>query len=244
MNMGITGRLPLPWGEMAYGRRQGQGRPLLFLHGTGCAGADWAPTLAALTERSCLWLDFRGHGQSAVPGASFTLDDLAQDVLALLAALELWDVWLVGHSLGGMVALAAAQRSTRVAGLALLEGWTRLDVVAQAYDAATHLYGHLSAEAVARIREQYEQTRARFAPAQWEHFWCSVQRADAWEYLETTPLPILEVYGALGARPDAQAHLAIPQRPNIAWVWLQGAGHYLPHERPEDVAAICRHWLG
>lgn len=241
--MQTCARLALPWGEMAYGWRPGQGRPLVLLHGTGCAGADWAPVLEALPERACLWLDFRGHGQSAVPGGLFTLDDLAGDVLALLETLELRDVWLVGHSLGGMVALAAAPRSRRVAGLALLEGWTRLDVVAQAYDATTHLYGQLPPEAVARIRAQYERTRSRFTAQQWEHFWRSVERADAWDYLQATSLPILEVYGAWGARPDAQARLAVPQRANIAWVWLRDAGHYLPHERPTEVAAICRNWL-
>ena len=99
------------------------GTPLLFLHGTGCDLTDWASVIERLpgSQRS-IALDFRGHGQSSVPTKPFTLANLADDVLHLVHAIEIQEAVLVGHSLGGMVAMEVARRSSRVIGLVLLEG--------------------------------------------------------------------------------------------------------------------------
>ena len=54
--------------------------------------------------------DTRGHGRSPVPRGSWTLDDLADDLVALLDRLEVERAHLVGLSLGGMTALRVAAR--------------------------------------------------------------------------------------------------------------------------------------
>ncbi len=232
--------LAMSWGQLAYEHHRSAGTPLLFLHGTGCDAADWEQTLAALPEDTH-WLaaDFRGHGRSAVPTEPFVLGDLADDVLCLVASCGLASVCLVGHSLGGMVAMAAAGRSPHVCRLVLLEGWTRLAVMPRAFD-DRRFYGALPPAAVARIRAKHDATRARFALALWDHFWASVERFDARDYLARASIPIVEVYGARGRYPDAERNLDVPARPNIRWVWIESAGHYLPHECPQEVAGICR----
>jgi pimeloyl-ACP methyl ester esterase len=85
---------------------QGDGPPVLLLHGWSRSSADFAPLAARLSVRHrVIRPDLRGHGRSA-PGR-FTLDDLAWDVTALAAALDVREATLVGWSLGAQVALAA-----------------------------------------------------------------------------------------------------------------------------------------
>jgi pimeloyl-ACP methyl ester carboxylesterase len=94
--------------------------PLVLLPGTGLTARDWdvvAPVLA--TRREVRAVDLRGHGESDRPG-TYSITLLAQDLVGLLdrAPEPLLD--LVGHSLGGLVALrVAAARPRRVRRLVL-----------------------------------------------------------------------------------------------------------------------------
>jgi 3-oxoadipate enol-lactonase len=230
-------RLRLNWGNAFYADSGGDGSPLLFLHGTGCDSRDWDRVVAKLPGARAVRMDFRGHGRSDVSSARFTLDDLAEDSLALIDRLDLTDVLLVGHSLGGMVAMAAASRSDRVGGLVLLEGWTRLRGV-NAFGPG-RFYGGLDRRRIEAIRRKDAKTRARFDPAAWAHFWESVEAFDASEFLASARIPVLEVYGARGRIGSTRARLMIPDNPRIRLEWIPDSGHYLPHERPDDVARLC-----
>lgn len=91
----------------------------------GSLGSDlsmWDPQLPDLSARfRVLRADLRGHGRSPVQDGPYTLDDLVDDVLALLDRLSLARVHLVGLSLGGMVAMRlAARHPGRVGRLAVL----------------------------------------------------------------------------------------------------------------------------
>ena len=234
----------MPWGEMTYADSSRDGFPLLFLHGTGCDSTDWAGVHRNLSRRlRLISLDFRGHGQSDVPAAAFTIGDLVGDVLYLLNDLDLRSALLVGHSLGGMVAMEVARRSSQVAGLVLLEGWTSLSAASRAFDTG-RTYGTLSEDAIVRIQEKSSETRARFAQGNWVRFWDSVQRFDAYVYLRSAQIPIVEAYGAMGRHERTAANLKVPRNPLIEWIWISNAGHYLPHERPVEVADACMHGLG
>src|SRR5204862_3181347 len=59
-------------------------------------------------------LDQAGHGESGKDRKAWTLDSLAGDVQAVVKALDLKRVILVGHSMGGPVALAAAKKMPKV----------------------------------------------------------------------------------------------------------------------------------
>lgn len=94
--------------------------PLLLLHGTGMTAQDWdavAPALAR--DREVRAVDLRGHGESNRPG-TYSIALMAHDVIALLDVTTEPAVDLVGHSLGGLVALrVAAARPERVRRLVL-----------------------------------------------------------------------------------------------------------------------------
>ncbi len=227
------------WGEMAYRDSGELGYPFIFLHGTGCDASDWTSVIEKLpSEQHYIALDFRGHGRSAVPTQSFTLADLAEDVLYLINHLGLQKAVIVGHSLGGMVAMEVARRSSRIAGLVLLEGWTSLSSAGSAFDAG-RFYGSLSQISISQIQRKAKETRDRFRSEIWDDFWESVKNFDAYAYLEQARIPIYEVFGGMGRNDSTQKKLRIPPNPNIRWVWIPNAGHYLPHECPIEVAETC-----
>lgn len=234
-----TEHLPTERGRMAFRRQSGSGVTLVFLHGTGCDASDWEPVFRALPPgQPWLALEFRGHGHSDVPTRAFTIHDLAADVAGALEQLSIDRAILVGHSLGGMVATTVAAQCDRVAGLVLLEGWTSLST-ANALG-PDRMFGNLSAETERVIRDKATATRARFAPEVWEAFWASVQRLDAHAWLAGARIPIWSVFGAMGRTASTEDALRIPPNPRIQRVWIENAGHYLPHEAPTEVARICR----
>ncbi len=100
----------------------GQGPATLLIHGLGGFAESWRETLAALEPHSrVIAFDLPGFGQSAKPNRPYTLGFFARVVDELLEALEVERVRLVGHSLGGGVALAFALACPdRVERLALL----------------------------------------------------------------------------------------------------------------------------
>ena len=84
---------------------QGQGEPLLFLHGLGSQGEDWgfqvpffAPHYRVVT------VDLRGHGESDKPAGPYSVSMMADDVVGLLDALKIESAHIVGLSMGGMIA--------------------------------------------------------------------------------------------------------------------------------------------
>ena len=102
--------------------REGDGRPLLLLHGLGEATPPYPP--AALDAwRGPIWgLDFTGHGASTVPvGGGYTCELLMADVDTALA--HLGEVTILGRGLGAYVGvLAAGARATVVRGAILTDG--------------------------------------------------------------------------------------------------------------------------
>jgi 3-oxoadipate enol-lactonase len=92
--------------------------PLVLLHALGENATSWDAVAERLAPHfSLLTLDLRGHGVSDWPG-TYSHELIRDDVVGVLDALGLRDVVLVGHSLGGVVALLVAmQRPDRVARL-------------------------------------------------------------------------------------------------------------------------------
>lgn len=231
--------LAMTWGTMAFDDAGGPGPALLMLHGTGCDSRDWDGVIGELPRTlRVIPMDFRGHGGSTAPTAPFSLEDLASDVLVLADRLGLASFNIVGHSLGGIAAMAAAARSKAVAGLILLEGWT--NVAAYGAFAGMHHYGNLDAAAVRQIKTKANRVVGKFPPATWDHFSRTVRSYEGYPFLQGAKIPVQEVYGDAGRLPDTERRLCIPSNPNITTAWIPGAGHYLPHEAPREVARICR----
>lgn len=88
----------------------GVGSPVLMLAGIASDGASWGPLLPYLdTEHELVRMDNRGAGQTKYDGP-ISADQILDDAEALLDHLQLHRVRLLGHSMGGMLALRLAER--------------------------------------------------------------------------------------------------------------------------------------
>ena len=101
---------------------EGEGSPVLFLHGFGGDRQGWLFNQGAIAQsRATCALDLPGHGGSAKEVGDGSLAFLTGAVVAFMDALEMERAHLVGHSMGGAVALALALRHRpRVASATLL----------------------------------------------------------------------------------------------------------------------------
>ncbi|MQY04267.1 alpha/beta fold hydrolase [Actinomadura macrotermitis] len=102
----------------------GQGAPILFLASWVLNADMWEYQIPFFVENGyrCIALDRRGHGRSDRPRDGYDLDTSADDIAALLEHLDLRDVTLVGHSMGGAEAARYLARhgEERIARVALV----------------------------------------------------------------------------------------------------------------------------
>lgn len=104
-------------------RWPGAGTPIVFLHGGQMTSVSWAPYAQTLSSRDVYAVDIMGDAGRSEPTVRITCaTDLAAWLDATLAGLRIERAHLVGHSLGGFVALStAAYRPDRVSSLVLLD---------------------------------------------------------------------------------------------------------------------------
>ena len=92
--------------------QSGQGRPIVFLHGLLSSSYLWREVTPALTYRNTIYsLDLMGFGLSEKPpSVEYSLDTYVGQLSVFLESLEIADPILVGHGIGGRIALAYALR--------------------------------------------------------------------------------------------------------------------------------------
>jgi pimeloyl-ACP methyl ester carboxylesterase len=89
--------------------KEGSGPALLLLHGLGCDHTTWQPVIQALSRRyTVIAPDLLGHGRSDKPRADYSVGGYANGMRDLLTVLGIDKVTVVGHSLGGGVAMQFA----------------------------------------------------------------------------------------------------------------------------------------
>lgn len=136
-------------GTRIHFRDWGTGRPIVFVAPWGLCSDWWDIPVISLCERGwrCVTFDRRGHARSEDPCHGYDFDTLADDIAAVMDALDLQNVVLVGHSLGGaeVVRYLTRHRSRRVAHAVLIAPTTpkgKTDV-----EKLKHDLPHLAAEA-------------------------------------------------------------------------------------------------
>ncbi len=115
-------------GVNLYWESHGRGSPIVFVHPIATSRYFWSQQLFAFAaEHRVITLDLRGHGLSGKPGSGYGIDELGEDVLAVMNDAAAGNVTLVGNSLGAMAALATALDAPgRVGALVAVSGTTNL----------------------------------------------------------------------------------------------------------------------
>jgi 3-oxoadipate enol-lactonase len=107
----------------------GEGRPILLLHGLGLDHSIWLP-MASLYQDQAMFImpDLRGQGKSELGVGDGSLEQQADDMAAVLDCMRVEKAVLAGHSMGGYLALAFAERHPeRLAALILVTSHTGAD---------------------------------------------------------------------------------------------------------------------
>lgn len=87
----------------------GRGQPIIFLHSWVGSWRYWVPMMDVVAERYRAYaLDFWGFGESDRSQGAFTIDEYRDMVVAFMDKMGISRANLVGHGLGGMVAISAA----------------------------------------------------------------------------------------------------------------------------------------
>lgn len=87
----------------------GNGQPLLFIHGLGSSTQDWELQVKEFSRTyQVITFDLRGHGQSDKPAGPYSLPMFAADTAGLLKSLDVKSAHVVGLSLGGGIAFQLA----------------------------------------------------------------------------------------------------------------------------------------
>ena len=134
----------------------GQGQPLVLLHGLFGSADNWGSIAKHFSQHyQVISVDLRNHGRSPHSDTQ-TYPDMADDLLAVLDTLGLSQVYLLGHSLGGKVAMQfATQYSDRVRKLIVV------DMAMRAYpDRYTQLMDHMLAVDLSQMASRNEVDNA------------------------------------------------------------------------------------
>lgn len=217
----------------------------MLIHGFGCDSRFWGPQLTALAGYESCVPDLPYHGGPA-EGVPKTLEGLA-DWLVRTHLAE--PSVLVGHSLGGMIALQIAHdRPELVEGLVLVDSFASLELNAK------HLSGMYCEPMDALLLEWIERTRegiiARMPQATYDELWPSIAAFDARPWLTEITCPLLGIYGGRGlyGRDDAEQlkrDLELDRLGGEAHVEvIPRAGHFVNLEDSEAVNAVLLRWLG
>ena len=240
---------PLRYRESGAGR---PGAPVVLIHGAGMSSAVWLGTMHRLARlRHVIALDLPGHGRSA--GAPESVDGMVAAVAELAQALALGRIILVGHSLGGLVALAYAHaHPDQVAGLALVTCAARLRVSPQIPTLLASAWASWPAffAAAAHSPDTPADTRRRSAAIacaacqeQTLADFRAVAAFDGRPLLGSLRVPALVVAGEHDVLVSAAAAGKLAAGLGVPLHVLPHSGHMPMHEQPDGLAEVLATFL-
>lgn len=234
---------------------RGDGQPpLLCIHGAGGNHQHWGFQLKAWSHLTrTLLLDLPGHGRSPAP-SRHSIDDYGVVVLAVLAALELEQAVLVGHSMGGAIAQwVAIHAPQRVAGLVLVGTGARLRVMpslltglADDPQATLAQIGTLvyAPQAPAALREAGNQAFYHTDPQIFRTDLLACDAFDVREQLGAINVPTLVICGEQDTTtPPKYSHFLHANLAQSELVLLPEIGHMTQIEAADAVITAVQTWF-
>jgi len=253
-NAGAGGRYVETGGSRLYVQTSGQGPVLVFLHG-GLGSFDTSfPAQKAYFSafRQVVGIDQRGHGHSPDNDQPFSYGQMAEDTAAVIRALGVGPVDIVGHSDGGNVGLLLARRHPELVRRLVISGANaRGDFDGTLAYLRSRLQSSASFGAALPpdMRAAYERT----SPDGASHWPTMVAKTkDLWETrividdedLHAIGIPVLVMAGDHDAIPLAETARIFRALPNGQLCILPATGHNTMGERPEEFNRIVQVFLG
>lgn len=237
--------------------RRGTGTPMVLLHGFPLDHHLWDDVVPLLSDTFDLIVpDLRGFGGSSTVESFYAMEDFAADIAALLDHLGIQKAAIVGHSMGGYIALAFARLyPARVTGLGLVGSQALADApdrkegrYKSAAEVADKGIGSVVAAmmpkltSAARLQEYAKQSMERQQPAAYiGALKAMAERVDSTPVLASFNFPVVLVHG------DADALIPIDRAreikaaiPEAHLVEISGAGHMPMMESPQKTAEALK----
>jgi len=239
--------------HVRYREAGGGGSPVLFIHGAGASSAIWLPALHRVAPRQrAVAFDLPGHGRST--GACRSFDDWLAATTGTAAALCLGPSVLVGHSLGGLVAQAAALAyPDKVAGLVLVTTAARLAVSSRLLDRIENDWLHwpdyvqemsYSPDTAAEIRRRSAGLAFTSEQAQTLADFLAAGGFDARPRLGEIRCPTLVIAGTKDQMVPLKFCASLAEGIPGAQLVELAAGHFPMHEQPDAFATALLDFLG
>jgi pimeloyl-ACP methyl ester carboxylesterase len=245
-------------GPRMYYERAGSGEPeLLFVHGWCCDWTAFKPQFDYFAPTHTVTaVDLRGSGKSDCPERGYHIRDFADDLARFCDQVAIEKPVVVGHSLGGMIAVELAARYPSVPRALVLVDPGPIDPLpntVKSFDAAADQLEGPSGEEVRRLWT--EDMGARDPKlARWiTDLMCAtplpiaaavIRNLNDWNgvgALSLCDIPTLLLRRSLGDNPEAVRLLAI--KPDLEVGITVGAGHFHQLEVPEQVNAMIERFL-
>ncbi len=236
-----------------YFEDQGQGTPVVLIHGFPLDHTIWDAVTSILKEHArVLTPDLRGWGRSDAPQGVYSMSLMASDVRALLDHLGIERAILVGHSMGGYVSLAFARAYPgRISALGLVASHAAPDTeerkagryaeAAEVLQKGVQVVANSMAPRLTRDAALAGSVRALILTASAVGVAGSLkgmaERDDSRPSLPGLPFPAIVIAGgADGLIPIERSREMLDLLPNATYVEAPGAGHLPMMEQPGLVA--------
>jgi 3-oxoadipate enol-lactonase len=252
-------------GIRTYYVEDGSGEPVVLVHGLGATGTDlWKKQIHDLArDHRVFAYDVRGSGRTDVTTGPYTIELLADDLAAFVEALDLERVVLVGHSMGGGIALQYAathpDRVRAVVGAGAVaelpeqgkQGMqTRAETVERdgmAAVAETVATNGLAPSFRDAHPEEFQEFISLLASNRPEGYAAQCRALVAMAVTERfgdVAAPVLLVCGELDqASPPAMNEANAGRLPNARVVQLDDCAHIIPWEKPAELLDAVRGFL-
>ena len=243
--------------QLAYERR-GKGTPLVLLHGYPLDHHLWDEVLPLLEGTFDIMLpDLRGFGESTTVDSTSSMDEYASDIAGLLDQLNIQKTAIVGHSMGGYVALAFTRLyPDRVSGLGLVSSQVLSDPPDRKegrYKSAADVAENGIGSVVATMTPKFtaDERLQSFARASMERqqpaayigaLKAMAERLDSTSLLSSLKVPVVIIHGNSDALiPADRAREVKTALPEAYLVEISGAGHMPMMEAKEKTVQALKH---
>jgi esterase len=243
--------------------------PIVFLHGLMGFSSNWGKIWPAMQkDRSILVFDQRGHGKSFKPKSGYDPTDYAEDVLKLLDQLGWEQAHIVGHSMGGRVALrfctlfSRRAKSLVIEDSGMLANPQRVEWINKLLDSIpTPFANRESAKSFFENKYASNPLLGGFLHANletkskgevdWRFYAPGMQETilkgratDAMREFSSLTLPTLVIRGEKSIEfPREEMEQMQSALPSCEFVEIPGAGHFVHAEKPQEFTTTLLSFL-